>query len=93
MSRMGRAYRRRAAGGRATEGWALTALRSRGLRLLLVVAALAVVVFTVVGVSLLGGSTARAAAPDITLATIDEEEFLLSQRQGEVRLLYFSFPG
>lgn len=98
MSRMGRAYRRRAAGGRATGSWALTVLRSRVLWLLLVVAALAAGVISYSFLSTggrdesVGGTVQARVAPDITLAS-STGPFRLADHRGEVMVLYFSFPG
>lgn len=57
-------------------------------------AAVAIAVLFVLSVALSGPETSEPglAAPDVTLATLDGE-LRLSDLEGEVVLLYFSFPG
>ncbi len=56
--------------------------------------AAAIAILVVLSTSLSGSKTSDPgiAAPDVTLATLDGE-FQLSDQQGNVLLLYFSFPG
>ncbi len=56
--------------------------------------AAAIALLFVLSTSLSGSKTSEPGitAPDVTLATLDGE-FRLSDQQGDVLLLYFSFPG
>ena len=56
--------------------------------------AAAIAILVVLSTSLSGSKTSDPgiAAPDVTLETLDGE-FQLSAQQGNVLLLYFSFPG